>query len=103
MNAMECDQPTVMGIRIEFDSWIPTVMGKCDSWIPTVMGKCDSWVPTAMGIHQLTCSTIHNPQSTHPQSTVLWFYTFRTGLSTLLSWVVIMGVALYLSMVGHAA
>ena len=67
---MKCDQPTVMG--------------KCDSWIPTVMGKCDSWVPTAMGIHQLTCSTIHNPQSTHPQSTVLWFYTFRTGLSTLL-------------------
>ena len=73
---MQCDQPTVMG-KYE---WNLTV----DSWIPTVMGKCDSWVPTAMGIHQLTCSTIHNPQSTHPQSTVLWFYTFRTGLSTLL-------------------
>ena len=54
---MECDQPTVMGIRIEFDSWIPTVMGKCDSWIPTVMGKCDSWIPTVMGINQLTCSS----------------------------------------------
>ena len=54
---MKCDQPTVMG--------------KCDSWIPTVMGKCDSWVPTAMGIHQLTCSTIHNPHIHNPQ-----FYGF---------------------------
>ena len=44
---------------------------ECDSWIPTVMGKCDSWVPTAMGIHQLTCSTIHNPHIHNPQ-----FYGF---------------------------